>query len=496
MSHSLAILQAKYQKSSLSPSEAAAELSISVEDLLAAVADSTIPARRIGLSVTFPLSSLAAFLDGDAAVSQPTDFFQESIDSPPIPELSYHTPNGEEDNDMMSVKRPRTGYVGYHKKSCKWYYQIGLGKDESGNRIRETKTFPTEAEANQAVEARLLELNANLPPIVPKEEKFSGNTLYGTYLEYMLTKKLINCSSTTQKGYSYSIQALITGLGDFQLKELTDTLFTQFFNVYCKTYKQPTIDRVYILAKKSMKLAEKEGILPTNILDEFKKPKTLLPVQDKDKSYSTNELKHILTRAKEYPELYPILRVFNCTGMRPGELQALTWNNVKLDADNPSVKITSAAIKNWDTKTWTAKAPTIGPTKTPYSVRPLPLDQETVSALKEWRHYLQTTSRYRFAVNSEFVFPMPDGNFISHDALRLRFNRFLEKEDLKGRGYCLYHFRHTVCTNLFRQKVDVSTVMRFMGDNTPDVIMKTYRQVNGEDIRNAGQALSAAYKDI
>ena len=62
-------------------------------------------------------------------------------------------------------------------------------------------------------------------------------------------------------------------------------------------------------------------------MDVVKRPKSKVTKEDEYKAYTEDELREIMTAAKDYPELYPILLVFQNTGMRPGELRALKCEN-------------------------------------------------------------------------------------------------------------------------------------------------------------------------
>lgn len=131
----------------------------------------------------------------------------------------------------------------------------------------------------------------------------------------------------------------------------------------------------------------------------------------------------------------------------------------------------------------------VGPTKSKYSVRTIPISDEVVQVLREWKDYLKNSNEYIKARNSKYVFPSTRGMMLGKTGLEIRFRKAMKKAGLYGKGYRLYTFRHTFCTALIKQGVDISTVQRLMGDSTTDVILKIYRSVDSKDIKRAAEKL-------
>ena len=77
-----------------------------------------------------------------------------------------------------------------------------------------------------------------------------------------------------------------------------------------------------------------------------------------------------------------------------------------------------------------------------------------------------------------------------------RYKRLLQKSGLSGSEMNPYRFRHTVCTDLFRRKVDIKTVQMIMGDNTADMILKVYANIQKEDMLLVSEELSCRMVDI
>jgi len=93
------------------------------------------------------------------------------------------------------------------------------------------------------------------------------------------------------------------------------------------------------------------------------------------------------------------------------------------------------------------------------------------------------------ARESELLFCAANGSFMQDSAFRLRFKRFLKREELDGKSYTFYYFRHTVCTSLMKQEIYIPTIKCIMGDNTTDFILKIYSHINRDDVKRASQKL-------
>lgn len=70
--------------------------------------------------------------------------------------------------------------------------------------------------------------------------------------------------------------------------------------------------------------------------------------------------------------------------------------------------------------------------------------------------------------------------------------RLLKKRGLNVSVYTPYRFRHNCCTRLLPLKMDLKTVQRTMGDNTSDMILRVYANLDESDVLNGSQAYAEA----
>lgn len=151
------------------------------------------------------------------------------------------------------------------------------------------------------------------------------------------------------------------------------------------------------------------------------------------------------------------------TGMRWGEVSALTWD--KVDLTHGRIMVDSAAQRAGGTVTY-------GPPKTPGSFRSIVLDPETSKGLAS-RHY-------RYSASSNFVFTAVRGG-------PLRQSTFSDQvwngppgrgslPELAGlpAGVTFHTLRHTHASLMIAAGMDVLTLARRLGHSKPSMTLDRY----------------------
>lgn len=195
---------------------------------------------------------------------------------------------------------------------------------------------------------------------------------------------------------------------------------------------------------------------------------------------------------KIYAKHYPMLVVMLETAIRCGEAIGLTWDDV--DFARNTITISHQLIyKKIDGK-YRFFA---GPPKTRAGVREIPMTRQVREALREQREYqLATGSRTDVSIDGyeNFCFStkrrnpiMPAGinnilyNIVSSYNTRER--ELAEKQ--KRNPYLLPHIsahilRHTGCTRMAEDGVDLKVLQYIMGHNDISVTMQVYNHVTAE----------------
>lgn len=175
--------------------------------------------------------------------------------------------------------------------------------------------------------------------------------------------------------------------------------------------------------------------------------------------FNNEEIKKILYNVTG--NLYYIIFFMLNTGIRPGELISLTWNDIDFDKKRIAV----------DKTTFQGK---VGDVKTQSSVRyidMLPLLEEKLIELQN------ITGNYVHIILNQSKKP-----FYSHDILNKRFKQLLKEIGIKERS--LYNLRHTFASHMIskiQNGVDILWVSKMLGHKDASITLKVYAKYIKED---------------
>lgn len=318
------------------------------------------------------------------------------------------------------------------------------------------------------------------------------------YLNRNLLSFYPKASDRTKQCYVVAGKTIVKLIGDYKLGDLKrETLQNALNSISFKS--QSAIDKVRLIMRKMVEMAVEDDLIYKDIAAKVISPKSIKidTRADEEKIYIQKQLAEILTYAKEEddPQLFTILTIFSFTGIRPGELRGLDKKDAHLKTKELTIRQAATTKAGFcENQCVTGKANprvyTIGPTKSRSGVRTLYLGDEIMAVIQHWLLYLKQHKPIQY--KSNLLFPNSKGGILRDDVLLQKFRRFKKRHGINSR-YNLYRFRHTFCTNLFHERVDIKTVQKLMGDATVSVILDVYAHVMDEDAKRAGKEINQAY---
>jgi integrase len=198
---------------------------------------------------------------------------------------------------------------------------------------------------------------------------------------------------------------------------------------------------------------------------------------------SPEQITEVLSALGGHP-LYPIVSAALGTGLRRGELCALTWATLDLDA---------AVLRVERSLEETALGLRFKPPKTRHGQRSVALPAPVVDVLREHRRH-QLEQRLLLGLGrpatSDLVFTLPDGSPWPPDKLSRDWANLVRS---RGLPRVMFHaLRHSHASALIAAGVDVVTVSRRLGHSSPAITLGVYAHRFGSTDAAAARAIAAS----
>lgn len=430
----------------------------------------------------------------------------------------------------------------FDEQKQRWCIALSLGKDENGRRKRKIISGKSQMEVWESYKeyiqqhSREVALVCSDTPIVREGiaaglriasyEPEQDVTVRECFPEFLRTVRR-RVKDRTYGDYLNASKYILEHLGDKRMYEINRSVLEKFFDElaqdkYAKGketepthyYGQSKINKVYDLVRRFTKYYSDAGrgsqLLKMDFAANIEKPKTKAGHKERTTAYTKEDIQKILQAVKSDKMVYCWVSILLATGCRPSEALALQWGDI--DFTGKTVSITkalgkSADFKDGELKRSSAYRAVIKELKNErpgqaigYQHRKLPLEDNILEAIRVWRFQAEHDAVYmdkkRRNGTEEMIFTGRNGNLRIFDDYAQRYKRLLKKAGLDPSKNNLYRFRHTMCIDLFRRGVDAKTIQMVMGDNSMNVVMDKYANLQQEDVLSKADCLSGRTREI
>lgn len=362
-------------------------------------------------------------------------------------------------------------------KGSFWRFQIFAGKDENGKRIvRQRRGFATKKEAQTA--AIKLENELQNDSFIGNE-RITFNQVYQMWLEnYKLTTKE-STWSTTERNFENHILPIfgshpISKITPLQCQKTVNNWFSKPLKNYKRFFNDVTRVFDYAVRLKIIKDNPTKAVIRPKPSQQAGKRKA-----EKDFYYTKDELSTFLKCLYDMDDYqsYTFFRVLAFTGMRKGELLALTWQDIDFKASQISINKTQS---NGHDNTLIIQAP-----KTQASYRDIFVDPKTMKILQEWRTK-QKIELLQLGFNSfsdeQLVFASEKNQMHNPNKPRTWMTRCTERYSL--RHIPVHGFRHTYATLAIQGGMAPKELQKQLGHSDIKTTLDIYTAVTDDQMQN------------
>jgi integrase len=326
--------------------------------------------------------------------------------------------------------------------------------DTFGNRKIESG-FGTKVEAEKELSKRLQEIENGSYFEVNKTLTFKQIT--DKFLKYHVEMHLKESTCDTYMGFLRV--HILPVLGNMKIIEITPNTIYEYIRLKQKETKLSncSINKHIVLIKSILNHAVDNGLIIKNLAGKVKK------LNEKNTEQSCLTQKEVFavleTAKKHYPDFYPLLFTAVFTGMRRGEILALTWDRINFV--ERYIKIDRSVYnKKFNTP------------KTLTSNRKINMPDELIKTLKEWRLRCPHGEL-------NLVFPNQRGVFMdAHNLVNRKFKPTLRRAGVTEIRF--HDLRHTFASILLTEDANPKYVQNQMGHASIKITMDTYSHLMPE----------------
>jgi integrase len=303
----------------------------------------------------------------------------------------------------------------------------------------------------------------------------------------MATDGLIGMNSNYE---GLATRHLVPALGSIKLQSLRADHIQGVINARSAELSPRTIEMLRMILSGALKQAMRVGLARHNACEAVVLPRR--PTRELH-PLTLAQVRHLLETMKR-DRMYPVIFLAFGTGLRRGELLALRWIDVNLDAGVLHIRQALSRVKNRDTTQANKTRLHFGEPKTGSSRRSIPLPADITVELKAYKAR-QAQEKLLFGrayQDHGLVFAEPDGCPIDPRTFTGRFARLLQRAGLPHVN--VHSARHAYATIALELGESPKVVQTNLGQSKISTTMDTYSHVNLDLQRQAAARMNDALR--
>lgn len=287
-----------------------------------------------------------------------------------------------------------------------------------------------------------------------------------------------------------------SSISSINIKDINQTDIQKYYNALVKkSISVSTIKQLHKIIAPSLRYAYNNNL----IIKDFTKAIILPTEKEEDKLKNMNKInpltleeQQIFIEAIKGHELEVLFLTALNTGMRQGELFALTWNDIDFDSNTISINKTAKYVAQVDREGRGKYSVLVQTPKTISSIRTIPIPVFLKDRLKQYKT-IQSKNRLRLAniyQNNSLVFCNTYGKYLDSSRVRKEFNKILLNNQLQARKF--HDLRHTFATRLFELGENPKKVQTILGHSRISTTLDIYTHV----LESSKESISSKLDDL
>ena len=367
----------------------------------------------------------------------------------------------------------------------KSYYRVNavIGKNPDGSYIRKQFLGKSKKEAEAKRDDYMLNIRRGLPH---NYDKAMFSNVFETWFENVLRPTLA-LASYIRYETDYRLRIRNSTLSPRRLADIKALDVQEFYNALLKSHSVNTVRNTHKLLSVFFTYCVKSELIAKSPLLAVELPRERA-IKEKSYVLSKNDITKLIDTAKEHPDCFIfVFALF--TGLRQGELLALTVGDIDLTEDAVSVNKTVSHLTVDGVYHAALSAP-----KTDSSVRVVPILGEVKGMLQ--RHVAIEREKHLALglpfTDESILFSATTGEYVNASNLRKRWGKLCDRLGIPKMPF--HGLRHCFCSLLSEAGVPLKTASDLMGHSNIAITAKIYTH-STEDMKKTGvEKLAGLFK--
>ena len=325
----------------------------------------------------------------------------------------------------------------------------------------------------------------------------ANEIIFGDFLrDWLYDVKFIGLKPKTKMLYDSIFRNHIKNneIYNIKLKSLKVIDVQRYFNkLYQKDVSNSLLSTTNKIIAPCIRYAYNNGYIIKDFSRMYSVPKKSETNDKKVKPFTLEEQKEFL-KAIEGHRHEVLFLVALYTGLREGEILALTWNDIDFIKNTITVSKTVSIVVDITKESRSKGYISIGTPKTVKGNRVVPLPDFLVKRLKQYKLFKKEES-LKIGIQfkeSNNLFTTRNGTMLSAVNLQRMFKEILLKASIENRKF--HDLRHTYATRLFELGESAKTVQELLGHSSISMTLDIYTHVLKETKETAIEKLDELSK--